>query len=83
MPRSIERKVKLETPSNTALTLGTTRVASSGSGTKLAILRPAMWRSITDLWSSATVVDANKVTGFLKTNDDLKPFEVKVRNSGE
>jgi len=29
------------------------------------------------------VVDANKVTDFLKTNDDLKPFEVKVLNSGE
>jgi hypothetical protein len=36
----------------------------------------------TDLWSSATVIDANKVTDFLKTNADLKPFEVKVLNSG-
>jgi hypothetical protein len=32
----------------------------------------------TDLWSSATVTDANAVTEFLKTNDNLKPFEVKV-----
>jgi hypothetical protein len=36
----------------------------------------------TDLWSSVTVIDANKVTDFLKTNADLKPFEVKVLNSG-
>ena len=35
----------------------------------------------TDLWSSATVIDANAVTEFLKTNDNLKPFEVKVLNN--
>jgi hypothetical protein len=35
----------------------------------------------TNLWSSATVTDANRVTDFLKTNDDLKPFEIKVLNS--
>ncbi|MGH6737119.1 MAG: hypothetical protein ACRECX_13745 [Methyloceanibacter sp.] len=34
----------------------------------------------TGLWSSATVIDANKVTDFLKTNDKLKPFDVKVLN---
>lgn len=37
----------------------------------------------TDLWSSATLVDANKVTDFLKTNDHLKPFEVKVLNASD
>ena len=35
----------------------------------------------TDLWSSATVTDANAATEFLKTNDNLKPFEVKVLNN--
>jgi hypothetical protein len=35
----------------------------------------------TDLWSSATVKGANAVTDFLKTNEDLKPFDVKVVNS--
>jgi hypothetical protein len=35
----------------------------------------------TNLWSSATVTDANRVTDFLKTNDDLKPFDIKVLNS--
>ena len=34
----------------------------------------------TNLWSSATVKDANAVTDFLQTNDHLKPFEVKVLN---
>jgi hypothetical protein len=32
----------------------------------------------TDLWSSATVTSATQVTDFLKTNPDLKPFDVKV-----
>jgi hypothetical protein len=35
----------------------------------------------TDLWSSATISDVTQVTDFLKTNDDLKPFEIKVLNS--
>jgi hypothetical protein len=34
----------------------------------------------TGLWSSATVIDANRATDFLKTNEDLKPFTVKVLN---
>jgi hypothetical protein len=35
----------------------------------------------TNLWSSATIADVDQVTDFLKTNDDLKPFEIKVLNS--
>jgi hypothetical protein len=35
----------------------------------------------TYLWSSATIADVDQVTDFLKTNDDLKPFEIKVLNS--
>jgi hypothetical protein len=35
----------------------------------------------TNLWSSATISDVTEVTDFLKTNDDLKPFEIKVLNS--
>jgi hypothetical protein len=35
----------------------------------------------TGLWSSATVIDANRVTDFLMTNSELKPFDVKVLNS--
>jgi hypothetical protein len=36
----------------------------------------------TGLYSSATVKALNDVTDFLKTNANLKPFEVKVLNSG-
>lgn len=32
------------------------------------------------IWSSATVTDASEATDFLKTNDKLKPFDVKVLN---
>jgi hypothetical protein len=32
------------------------------------------------MWSSATVVDANQVTDYLKTSSELKPFEVQVVN---
>jgi hypothetical protein len=32
------------------------------------------------IWSSATVTDANRATDFLKTNDKLKPFDIKVLN---
>lgn len=35
----------------------------------------------TNLWSSASVTDVDQVTDYLKTNDDLKPFEIKVLNS--
>jgi hypothetical protein len=35
---------------------------------------------VTDLWSSASISDLNQVTDFLKTNDDLKPFAIKVLN---
>ena len=34
----------------------------------------------THLWSSATIADVDQVTDFLKTNDDLKPFQIKVLN---
>jgi len=34
----------------------------------------------TGLWSSATVSDANTITDFLKTNDNLKPSDIKVLN---
>jgi hypothetical protein len=34
----------------------------------------------TSMWSSATVVDANQVTDYLKTSSELKPFEVQVVN---
>ncbi len=34
----------------------------------------------TGLYSSAKVKDLDAVTDFLKTNDDLKPFEIKVLN---
>jgi hypothetical protein len=34
----------------------------------------------TGLWSSATVTDANTITDFLKTNEHLKPFDIKVLN---
>lgn len=32
----------------------------------------------TGLWSSATVKDVDQITDFLKTNDDLKPYDLKV-----
>ena len=35
----------------------------------------------TGMWSSATVTDADQVTDFLKTNSELKPFDVTVVNS--
>ena len=34
----------------------------------------------TNLWSSATIADVDQVTDFLKANDDLKPFQIKVLN---
>jgi hypothetical protein len=34
----------------------------------------------TGLWSSATVSDAKTITDFLKTSDNLKPFDIKVLN---
>jgi hypothetical protein len=37
----------------------------------------------TGLWSSATVIDANRVTDFLKTSSELKPFDVKVLTKPE
>jgi len=37
----------------------------------------------TDLYSSATVTQVTQVTDFLKKNSDLKPFDIKVLNSGE
>jgi len=36
----------------------------------------------TDLYSSATVTQVTQVTDFLKDNADLKPFDIKVLNSG-
>ena len=35
----------------------------------------------TNLWSSATIADVDQVTNFLKTNDNLKPFGIKVLNN--
>jgi hypothetical protein len=35
----------------------------------------------TDLWSSATISDVNQVTDYLKKNDNLKPFDIKVLNN--
>jgi hypothetical protein len=37
----------------------------------------------TDLYSSATVTQVTQVTDFLKTNADLKPFDIEVLNSGK
>jgi hypothetical protein len=34
----------------------------------------------TKLWSSATIEDVTEATDFLKTNEDLKPYEIKVLN---
>ena len=34
----------------------------------------------TDLWSSATIQGVNQITDFLKTNEHLKPFDLKVVN---
>jgi hypothetical protein len=36
-----------------------------------------------DLYSSATVTQVTQVTDFLKTNADLKPFDIKVLNNGK
>jgi len=35
----------------------------------------------TKMWSSATVTGVNQLTDFLKTNPDLKPFDIKVLNA--
>lgn len=37
----------------------------------------------TGIISSATVTQITQVTDFLKTNSDLKPFDIKVLNSGK
>jgi len=35
----------------------------------------------TDLWSSATVQGVNQITDFLKTTNELKPFDIEVLNT--
>jgi hypothetical protein len=37
----------------------------------------------TGIISSATVDQITQVTDFLKKNDNLKPFDIKVLNSGQ